>query len=169
MPISSSDIKYKLTGGVANTDPNLSLGGIPSTTDVVDNTSENVFDNVTGQESTDGLIDYRGIALKNNHGSLTYLGVHIWIQQQPTATGDVTAIGLDSNGLNQNLVTIATELLAPAGVVFTAPANYAAGLVMGDIPFSQFFGFWLRRTISAVTSAYTDDTFQIEVQGETAS
>jgi hypothetical protein len=140
-----------------------------SSVDVVDDTSENLFDNVTGDESTAGLIDYRGLAIKNNHGSLTYFGARIWIQQQPTATGDTTAIGLDSNGLNVQPVTIATELLAPAGVSFTAPANFAGGLVMGDIPTIQYFGFWIRRTIAAVTAAYTNDTFQLEVQGETSA
>lgn len=168
MAITASDIKILLTGGAINTDPNLSLGGVPSTTEIVDNTSENLFDTVSGSETTAGFIDYRGIAVKNNHGSLSMQVSHIWIQQQPTATGDATAIGLDSNGLNAPLVTIATELLAPAGVSFSAPANYAAGLVMGTIPFSQYFGVWVRRTITALSAAYSADTFQLEVQCDTA-
>src|SRR4029077_2826481 len=99
MPIVSSDLHYKLTGGSSNTDPNASLGGVPSTTDIVDNTSQNLFQNVTGAQSLAGLIDYRGVAFKNAHASLTLIGTHIWIQAQPTATGDATAIGLDPAGL----------------------------------------------------------------------
>lgn len=169
MPIVTSDIKYLLTGGSSNTDPNASLGGAPSTTAIVDNTSQNLFQNVTGAQSLAGFIDYRGVAIQNSNGSLTMLSTKLWIQQQPTATGDATAIGLDPAGLNSNLTTISPETSAPVGVTFSAPANYAAGLSMGDIPFSQFYGFWIRRTISAGTAAYTDDTFQIEVQCDTAA
>lgn len=169
MPIVTSDLHYPLSGGSGNTDPNASLGGAPSTTDIVDNTSQNLFQNVTGANSLAGFIDYRGIYAKNAHASLTLIGTKIWIQQQPTATGDATAIGLATEGLNVNMATIANETTAPAGVSFSAPANFAAGLSMGDIPHGQFYGVWVRRTITAGTAAYTDDTFQLEYQGDTAA
>lgn len=169
MPIVSSDLHYPLSGGTSNTDPNASLGGVISTTDIVDNVSQNLFQNVTGAQSLAGFIDYRGIYVKNAHASLTLIGAKIWIQQQPTATGDATAIGLDPNGLNVTMETIANETTAPAGVSFSAPANFAAGLSLGDIPHGQFYGVWVRRTISASTAAYTDDTFQLEYQGDTAA
>ena len=51
MPITASDIEFRLSGGVGNSDPNLSLGGVKSTTEIVDATDNNLYDDVSGVET----------------------------------------------------------------------------------------------------------------------
>ena len=171
MPITDTELHYRLSkvGGGAQADPNDSIGGAMSTTDIVTNVSQNLFQNVTGAQSLAGFIDYRGIyAYNDNTEALALIGTRLWIETQAAAPGDATAIALADEGLNVTIERLANEETAPAIVTFSAPANYAAGLVMGDIPDEQFFGFWVRRTISPATSAYTDDTFELEFRGDTA-
>lgn len=172
MPIEEADLHYRLSivGGGAQPDPNDSIGGTMSDTDIVDDTSQNLFQNVTGAQSLAGFIDYRGIfAFNDNGATLDLIGTRQWIEAQPTATGDATAIALADEGLNADIERLANEETAPAVVTFSAPANYAAGLVYGDIPDGEFYGLWVRRTIDPGTAAYTDDTFQLEYRGDTAA
>ena len=70
MPIASSDIKFHLSGGAVNADPNAALSGAISTTQVVDATVANLFDNVSGAETAAGDTGYRCFYVKNNHGPL---------------------------------------------------------------------------------------------------
>lgn len=167
MPIVSGDIDFFLSGGAGNTDPNASLGGIISTTQVVDDTLHNVFDKVTGDEALAGDIEYRGIYVKNSHASITLETTIIWINQN--TTNSEIAIGLSAQGLNATMTAIANESTAPAAVSFSQPANKGAGLTMGNIPATQNYGFWIRRTIGAATPAENAATFHIKVEGDTAA
>jgi len=47
MPIITTDIKYKLSGGAANSDPLLSIGGAKSSVD----SSSAIFDDVSSAEA----------------------------------------------------------------------------------------------------------------------
>jgi hypothetical protein len=49
----SGNIAFVLSGGTANTDPNESLGGLPSPVQI-DDQIDNLFDDVTEQEAGDG-------------------------------------------------------------------------------------------------------------------
>lgn len=169
MPIVSTDIKQYLSGGVGNTDPNASLGGAISTTEITDNVDNNLFDDVSGSEASTGDTEYRGIYFKNTHATLTLQATRIWIETQTTSTNDAVAIALPGEGLNATIETIANENTAPVGETFSAPANYAAGLVMGNIPNGQYYGLWVRRAVDAAAAAYTANSFQLKIQGETAA
>jgi hypothetical protein len=48
VPIVAADIHLRLSGGAANTNANASLGGAKSSTSIVDNVLNNLWDNVTG-------------------------------------------------------------------------------------------------------------------------
>lgn len=78
MPIVSGDIDFHLSGGTGNSDINASLGGQQSNTEITDATVENLFDNVTGDESAAGDIEYRCMYIRNAHGSLTLEGATVW-------------------------------------------------------------------------------------------
>jgi hypothetical protein len=72
MPITTADLLIRLSGGSSNSSVNASLGGVMSTTTAVtDNTTHNLFDQVDGTESAAGDVEYRGVYLLNNHGSLS--------------------------------------------------------------------------------------------------
>ena len=161
MPIVSTDIKYRLSGGASNTDSALSLGGIKSSTD-----ASNYFDDVSSAEASAGDTEYRCIYVHNNHGTLTLQGAKIWIQTQ-TPSGDTdVAIGLGAAAVNATETAVGDESTAPGSVSFSAPSSFAGGLSIGDIPAGQHKSVWVRRAVNAAAAAYSD-SFTLRVQGDT--
>lgn len=162
MPIVSSDIKYRLSGGAANSDPNASLGGIISANDA----GSTIFDNVSSAEASAGDVEYRCVYVRNNHGTLTAQATKIWIQAQtPSADTDV-AIGLGTSAIGGTEQTVANENTAPSGVTFSAPANEGAALTIGDLAPGQTKAVWIRRTVNAAAAA-ANDSFTLRVKCDT--
>jgi len=171
MAITTSDLIIRLSGGSGNTDPNASLGGAMSTsTAVTDNTTHNLFDQVSGTESAAGDTEYRCVYLLNNHGTLTAQNTHVYISSN-TASADTTIdIALDGGGLNATAEgPVANENTAPSGESFTAPTTYAAGLDMTNIPAGQKYALWIRRTVNAGAAAVNDDAVTIKYDCDTAA
>lgn len=171
MPIASTDIDFHLSGGAGNSDPNASLGGVISTTQIVNNSDNNIFDDVTGDEASAGDIEYRAIFVANAHGSLTLQNSVIWIESNTTSTSDTIAISKATEGVQAsgNIQTIANESTAPSGQTFSEPANKAAGLVLGNIPSGSEHGIWLRRTVSAGAGAINANAFTLKCEGDTVA
>jgi len=72
MPIVSTDIEYRLSGGTTNTDPDASLGGAMSTAVgglITSGAANNLFDDVTGDESAAGDTEYRCFYVTNDHAT----------------------------------------------------------------------------------------------------
>jgi hypothetical protein len=171
MPIATTDLLIRLSGGSGNTDPNLSLGGVMSTTTVVtDNVTHNLFDQVDGTESSAGDTEYRGVYLLNNHGSLTAQNVRVYISSNTASADTNIQIALAGEGLNATMETIANENTAPAGEVFNdVPVSYATGLNMGNIPFGQRYGLWIKRIVNSAAAAVNDDAVTIKYDCDTAA
>lgn len=170
MPIAATDILYRFSGGSGNTDPNACLGGVMSTsTEITTNVTHNAFDVVSGAESLAGDTEYRGFYCLNNHGSLASQATHLYISSQTSSSGTSLEMALAGEGLNATMETISTEGDAPAGETFSSPSTYAAGLDMGNIPFGQRYGFWLKRIVNASTAAMNDDTCTINIDLDTAA
>lgn len=166
MPITNANLKKLLTGGAANSDPNSSIGGVVSTTELVNNAKNNLFDKVSAQEAEDGLKDYRCEALMNDHGTLTYKSVKVWIRQQTTSSDTSVKIGKSAQGIDTDPTAIADDTTAPTGVAFSAPATESAAITIGDIAPTEFFAYWTERTVDSNAAAAADQ-YQIEVIGET--
>lgn len=70
MTVQSTDIKFYLTGAVSDggsqSDPNASLGGYRSSTQIISNLLNNLFDDKSSDEATSGDTDYRCICVKNS-------------------------------------------------------------------------------------------------------
>src|SRR5687767_132851 len=158
MPILSADIKVRLsvlTGSAGNTvaqaNPNNALGKYISTTDVVDATLNNLFDDVTGDENAASEAEYRCIFIYNSHGTLTLQSAKLWISAE-VAGGAAIAIGLDPAGVvavgsvSAQATIIANEDAAPAGVSFSSPTTKSTGLNIGNLAAGQCIGVWVRRT-----------------------
>ena len=81
MPILDTDLLLRLSGGAGNTDPDLALGGIMSTTTAISPTvsEENLFNNFTAAETTAGSTKYRGLYLLNNHGTISLTASAVYI------------------------------------------------------------------------------------------
>jgi hypothetical protein len=164
MAIVAGDLLIKYTGGAANSDPNASLGGAVSSNGPTDNSLHNLFDEITGTESLAGDTEYRCVALKNNHGSLTAKSTKIYISSD---TGSIFDIALAGEGLNTQPEVVGNESTAPAGESFTHPTTYAGGLSMGDIPSTQYYAHWCRRTIAPAASAETPHTTTMQYDCDT--
>lgn len=178
MSIASTDIKYRLTittgvAGNANAqaDPNASLGKYASTTDIVDATTLNLFDAISGDENATSTVDYRAFAIINNHGTLTWTSPKAWILSE-VAGGASVAIGLDPIGVVAATAimgaSIVSETTAPAGVSFSAPTTKGSGLAPASVPAGSGFIVWVRRT-AANTVAVDADGATFRAEGDTAA
>ena len=172
MAILTTDVDTFLSGGASNSDPNASLGGIRSTTTELNPvvSEENLFANVDGDEASAGSVKFRGLYYENGHASLTLEATTIWISTTTPSTDTVIAMALADEGLNATMEgPLANEDTVPATVSFTSPATKAGGLVMGNVPTLQHFGFWIRRTVTAAASAFNDDDWAYTIEGDTAA
>ncbi len=101
MAIVSADLKeYK--SNATNSD-----GQDISATEVVDNTDNNLFTDITGDEAAAGGTEYRKIFRKNTHGSLTWQNVVTWLLSQPTNAALSFGFGInhtdDADGAQGNM------------------------------------------------------------------
>ncbi len=101
MAIVSADLKeYKSNS--ANSD-----GGDITATEVVDNTDNNLFSDITGDEAAAGGTEYRKSFRKNTHGSLDWQNVVTWLQSQPTNAALSFGFGInhadDADGAQGNM------------------------------------------------------------------
>jgi hypothetical protein len=181
MPIVSSDIKIRLsikTGSAGNSaaqpDPNASLGKYISTTDLVDNTLNNLFDNISGDENAASTVDYRCVFVYNSHATLTLFSPKVWFVSQVAGGADMD-MALDSTAASDvassaaQALSVANETTAPAGpLTFSNPTSKAAGLSIGDLTPGQVKGIWIRRTATN-SAALNSDGGQIRVEGDTGA
>jgi hypothetical protein len=151
LPITSGDLKFYLSGAVSNTNPTQSLGGAISSTQITDNTLNNLWSDVTGDQAAAGIVQYRCAYFLNANGSLTFLAPVIWVTALTTSPDDEIAIGIGTSGLNGIEQTISSDTTAPTGVTFSTPTTKASGLALGtpDIPAGQHVAVWFRRTVNA--------------------
>ena len=168
MPIISTDIQYRLSGGASNTDVNASLGGAKSSTSIGAGL-HNLFDIVSSAESSAGDTEYRCFYIHNNHGSLTMQSAKIWIATNTPSADTSVEIALGSSAVNGTEQTVANENTAPTGVTFSAPASEGAALSIGDIPAGQHKAVWIKRIVNAGAAAYNSDGATITVKCDTAA
>lgn len=173
MPIASTDIVFRLSGGAANTSPAASLGGAMSTAAggiITPGNNNNLWDDVTGAESAAGDIEYRCIYVRNEHATLTLQGAVLWVDADP-ANGAIEGVALDSAAVGSTAAsTAADENTAPSPAVTfvegTAIDTKAEGLAIGNLGPNQFKAIWVRRKVNAGTSAIAE-TLSLRVEGDT--
>lgn len=163
MPIISTDIKYRLSGGASNSDPLLSIGGIASTTT---DAPAGIFDDVTSGEAASGDTEYRCVYIKNTHGTLTALGTKIWIQTNTPSADTAVELALGSSAVNGSETAVANENTAPSGPTFSAPANEGAALTIGDLAPGAHKAVWIKRIVNAAAAA-ANDSFTLRVKCDT--
>jgi hypothetical protein len=168
MPIVSTDIKYRLSGGSSNSSVDASLGGVESSVAIVDATVGNLFDSVSGAESAAGSTKYRCFYAHNGHATLTLQGATIWIDTGSPDSDVAITIGLDPAAVNSAGGTIGVETTAPTGVTFTAPSS-GSPLTIGDIPAGEYKAVWVKRVVNSGAAAYNADSVILKVSGDTAA
>jgi len=168
MPIISTDIVYRLSGGASNTDVNASLGGAKSSTSVGTGL-HNLFDVVGSAEAAAGDTEYRCVYVHNNHGTLTMQAAKIWISSNTPSTDTSVEIALGSSAVNGTETSVANENTAPSGPTFSAPASEGTALSIGDIPAGQHKAVWIKRIVNTGAVAYNNDTATLTVKCDTAA
>ena len=180
MAISATDILFKLsiktgTAGNQNAQANVneSLGKYISTTEIVDATLNNLFDDVSGDENAASDVEYRCIFVHNAHATLAWQGVVCWMSAEITG-GANAAISIDTTVASPigqataQALEVADEDTAPAGLTFSAPTTKATGLSIGDLAAGNCRAIWVRR--SATNSAALDnDGVTVRCEGDTAA
>ena len=172
MPITSSNIgEYKSTNSASGID---SLGGAITATELTDNTTHNIWDQVGSAESSAGDTEYRCIYVKNEHGTLTWQNAAVYISSNTTASDTSVEIALGSSAINGTEQTIANESTAPTlpganGTNFSTAAGSGNALSIGNIPAGQHKAIWIKRIISAAAGATNDDTYVLGYVGDTAA
>jgi hypothetical protein len=174
MPIVAADIQKRFSVAAAAGDTTAgtaatSLGDQVSTTQITDATLGNLFDDVSGAESSAGDVEYRCIFILNNHATLTLQNATIAVQSE-TASGASIDIALDNIAVSAKgsgsaqAAAVADESTSPGG---GAGAFGKGPLTIGDIPPGQVKGVWVRRTVPAATGALNPDGAILRVTGDT--
>ena len=171
MPIASTDIVYRLSGGAGNTDPTLALGGAMSTVAggiITSGSLHNLFDAITGDQAAAGRVEFRCIYVQNTHASLTLRAPKLWISSLTSSPGTEFDVAVASVDGSNNAETVANEITAPVGEAFVRPTSKAdaATLSLGDIAPGAAKAVWVRYTTTAGAAA-ANDTGTFRVEGDT--
>lgn len=180
MAIASTDILIKfsvVTGAAGDSTAGTaagSLGKYVSTTQLTDNTLNNLFDDISGDENAASTVDYRCIFVHNNHATLSLLSSVVWLSAE-TAGGASAAIAIDNiaasakGSASAQAALIASETTAPSGVgTFSSPTTKGTGLALGTLAAAQVRAVWVKRT-AANSAALDNDSVSIRVEGDTAA
>ena len=151
MAIVSGDLRFHLTGGAANADPSLSLGGVISSVQLTDATLENLFANVSPAQALAGCTHYRALSFKNA-SALTAYGAVVFISQETTSADTTIEIAYDPTGTQ----SIVNETTAPAGLSFSTPLSLSAGIALGDVAASGVRRIWFKRTVAPGAAQASD-------------
>jgi hypothetical protein len=180
MAIASGDILLKLsttagTAGNQNTqgDPNASLGKYISTTQLSGTALNNLFDDISGDENAASEAEYRCFFVHNNHGSLTWQNVVIWLSAEVSG-GAAAAISVDTTAASAigsssaQAKEVANENTAPSSQTFSSPTTKGTGLSIGNLAAGQCRAVWVRRT-AANSAALNNDGVTFQIEGDTAA
>lgn len=168
MPVVSGDIKFFLSGGAANADPTLSLGGVRSSVEIISGQLQNMFANVGYQEAVDGSIKYRCFYVRNESATNALQQAGLYIFQETPSPDTVTDYGPGTAGINGTEQTVANEDAAPVGVSFSHPLTDAGKIPFGaDLNPNDFIPIWARRTVNPGTGAIALDNVVPIVSGGT--
>jgi len=182
MPITESDLLYKYTGTAGTTNPETALGGSLGPNTIPSGVDNNVFDDVTGSESSLGEQHYRAIGIHNTLDTHTWMNTSIRVDGYDRAGSnyDVIYFGVEkpvtgAGDPDGTIQIIGSETTAPAAIGWTAEGAPSAYIAIsgtdytGSIGADDWAGIWLQRSIPAGADAYSNRSCTIRVQGETSA
>lgn len=153
----AATLQLFLTGGAENSDPNASLGGVKSGTQVSGTPLNNLFDDVQPSEAVSGDTEYRAVDIYNA-GDANAVVVKVYIDPDTPSPKTELDLGLDST--TQSVINEGT---APTDVSF---AHYtpASKLSVGDIAPGAAQRLWLKRTVQAGAANLANDGTTIKME-----
>lgn len=165
MAIVATDLKYYLSGGGSNADPTLALGGAISSSQC----GSNLLDDIGTAEAAAGESEYRAFFVKNTNATDTAYSVKVWIAANTPATSTAVQIALADEGVANTIETVANEGTAPVGPTFADAADEGSALSIGNLAPGQAHGVWIKRTVTATSVAFANDTATIRTKANTAA
>jgi hypothetical protein len=173
MTITAAQLCFCLSGGAANSNVNLSIGGTSSTSTISDATLNNLFDDVSAAEATSGDSEYRGIFLYLSNSSDTLTNARVWISASTTAAGDEFYLVTDSKGLCTGVRTGHTmssctdegTTASGMGGTWRTVSEY---ITLGNMTPTSSYPVWIKRSVSAGASSYANNSATVAWDGETA-
>jgi hypothetical protein len=171
VPVSAASLKYYLSGGAANADPNASLGGARSSVQVAAGI-DNLFADATAAEAAAGSVKYRCIYFRNEDANANGLMAPLaaWLAAVPAVTGFAIGIGTAKG----DAATVVDENTSPVvgtlvGAAFSAPTTKATGIACpAPLLQNEYVAVWVRRTILAGAASNPNDGATIDLEGDTA-
>jgi hypothetical protein len=148
----------QMSGGVGNTDPAESYGGIMSTT----SPGTDLFPDIEDAERISGLQRYRLVYVRN--ADVADGSVVAFVSKQ-FESGRELAVGWATEAAGVAVTKPANDHTAPSGVAFSAPSSVPAGLSGGTIAAGSFRGLWLRFTVNSNTPQDPTNraTYELEI------
>lgn len=138
-------VKFYLSGGASNANPNLSLGGVMSSVEIdFSDPQDNLFDDVLSDDALNGYIDYRCFYIMNVTTGLTAATVTNLVVSIDSEVSGGSSIVLGDDLLNDQQLLIISgtpDVSVVPNVLFNIPgwgvsftANYGTtGLPSNDI------------------------------------
>lgn len=162
-------IKFYLSGGTTgagNTDPNGSLGGVITTSEIADNLLHNLFDLVSGDDRTSGDTEYRCVFVESSYVDFLLSNIEIWVESLVSALEDDFSIGFVPSGVNSSAEIVADEDTAPTGVVWSTGYGVVNSISFGAglLP-NEYLGLWFRRNTVLGGTPVTDNSTTIQLRG----
>lgn len=110
----ATDLSIVLSGGSTNVNPNLSIGGYPTATSILDNNLNNLFSDVTPEQASEGLEDYRCLYLFNDASGdeSTIYNMILWTKSQLTG-GSTIEIGITDQNESQRILLSSSDGVTP--------------------------------------------------------
>lgn len=177
MAITASDIKFRFSGGSANTTASACLGGFMSLgASIADNTANNMWDNITGAQASQGDTNYRCFFIRMSHATLNWTGINNWVSQTTTSGDDKIYFGFDTMpsvkvGKSYWVQSVADETTAPANVSFVNSSTKATGVswVGAQLEPISAVAIWAKRVVTAGANAVTSNYWGFKIEGDSAA
>jgi hypothetical protein len=146
MATSFQDISIVLSGGAGNSNPNNAIGGDPSTSVIVSGIN-NLFENISPDEISEGLTDYRCFYVFND-GDSTIYDIRVWIESE-VDLGSTVFLGIDSKDETQR---ITIEGTITGGYFILQYATVTGNVTTGNILFNSDVAVWGANIASALNA-----------------
>jgi hypothetical protein len=139
-----------------------------------------IFDDVTGDEASVGVVRYRGIAIQNENTTINLTNAKVWITGYVRAASGYDVISIarkQPSGSPASIPPIASETVAPtidgSWVNEGAPSStldLAGTAGVNTIGMNgDWCGIWIRDSVPAGATVFNNRSCTIQVQGETSA
>ncbi len=144
---------------VKYSDSSGSLGGNISDILIPTQQLNNIFDDVTGDENAAKTTEYRCIFVQNNHKTITWERVKIWVYSKAEG-GTLVDIAVGDSKVIKDKYTSPDE-------VFSHPTLKVNALSLGNIPPGESRPVWIRRSAQD-SKALNNDDFTLVYEGDSS-